>query len=67
MNNYEKKFVVRQAECILQQCDKKSENREEKRISSIALKIENKRLKRKNIFWKISTIIASTILIISLI
>ena len=67
MNNYEKKFVVRQAECILQQCNENSEDKEEKKISSIALKIENKRLKRKNIFWKISTIISVTGLIISLI
>lgn len=67
MNNYEKKFVVRQAECILQQCDKKSERKENNNISTIALKIENKRLKRKNIFWEISTIISVTGLIISLI
>lgn len=67
MKNFEKKFVVREAECILRQCGDKIRNSSEKKGSAISAMIENKRLKRKNIFWRTASFLLGFAIVIILI
>ena len=63
MGNFNKKYIVREAEYILEECRKKSYS-DNKQNSIIKLKIINKRLKRKILFLKVGITILSIISII---
>ncbi len=62
MGNFEKKYIIREAENILEECNKKVFKNNEKNII-IKLKVINKRLKRRIAFWKACTVIMIILLI----
>ena len=51
MGSFNKRFIIREAEEILAECNRKISNKDEIKIKE--LKNKNKKLKRKNVFWKI--------------
>lgn len=67
MGSFNKKYIIREAECILEECNKKINNRDNSKNKIMSLTVKNKRLKRKNLFWKVCTAISCTLLIISVI
>lgn len=62
MGNFNKKFIVIEAENILNQCNKEIDKSKDKIILS-ELKKTNKILKKKNTFWKISTSILAILIL----
>ena len=66
MGNFNKKYIIEEAESILNKCGKQIEE-SENNVKYFMLKNKNKVLKRKNIIWKISTIVLAIILIIAII
>ncbi|MBR3134205.1 MAG: hypothetical protein IKG56_01940 [Clostridia bacterium] len=63
MGNYDKKYIIREAEIILEECNKKVlKNNDKNRI--IKLKVINKRLKRRIIFWKVCSAILIVLFIL---
>lgn len=54
MSSFNKRYIIREAEEILEECNNKIKDRKtNKKISALMKK--NKNLKIKNIFWKICT------------
>ena len=56
MGNINKKYIIREAENILEECRKKGRNYNVEKNKIIKLKIYNKRLKRKLLIWRICSI-----------
>lgn len=53
MGNINKKYIIREAENILEECRKKSTYDNSDKNKIIKLKVHNNRLKRKNLLLKI--------------
>ena len=65
MGNFDKRFVIKEAENVLKQCNKKYTSQNDKN-KIIELKIKYKKLKRKNNILRIITGIMSVLFFISL-
>lgn len=65
MGNFDKRFVIKEAESILKQCNKKYPGQNDKN-KIIELKTKNKKLKRKNTILKIITGVMSVLFFVSL-
>lgn len=61
MGNFNKKFIVVEAENILNQCNEEL-TKSKQQIMISELKKTNKKLKKKNTFWKVSTSILAVIM-----
>lgn len=61
MGNFNKKFIVVEAENILNQCNEEL-TKSKQHIMISELKKTNKKLKKKNTFWKVSTSILAVIM-----
>ena len=62
MGNFNKKFIVVEAENILNKCNEEL-SRSKQQIMMSELKKANKKLKKKNTFWKISTSILAVLVL----
>ena len=56
MGNFNKKYIIREAETILEECNKKLLEKGNDSNLVINLKVKNQKLKRKNTFWKLISI-----------
>lgn len=65
MGGFNKRFVIREAESILEECNRKNNRKQIRDINE--LKNKNKKLKRMNIFWKICTCLVTILLIMMII
>lgn len=65
MGNFNKRYIIREAESILEECNRKIHDYNDK-TKIINLKIKNKRLKRKNLFWKLCTAISFALFIVAI-
>ena len=64
MGSFDKKYIIREAENILQQCNKKYINKASEKNKIINLKVINKKQKRKTMFWKFCSFTLATIVVI---
>lgn len=65
MGSFNKRFVIREAENILEECNRKNNKKQIKTINELTTK--NKKLKRMNIFWKICTSVVTILFIMMII
>ena len=66
MGNFNKKYIIREAENIIANCNKKSFNKTNDKNKIINLKIQNKKQKRKILFWRIITLILLFVLLVAM-
>lgn len=67
MGNFDKKYIIREAEYILSECNKKlknNNNNDNSKNKLENLKIKYKKLQRRNKIWKGCTIIMSLIILL---
>lgn len=67
MGNFNRKYIIREAESILEECNKKFLIEKNDKNKIINLKIQNKRQKRKIVFWRIITGILAVSFVITII
>ena len=67
MGNFNRKYIIREAESILEECNKKFSSEKNDKNKILNLKIQNKRQKRKIVFWRIVTGVLTVSLIIAII
>ncbi len=66
MGSFDKKYIVRKAENILEECNENLDSKFEKN-KMFELKKECKKLKRKNVFWKVCTAVISILLVMAVV
>ena len=67
MGNFNRKYIIREAESILEECNKKFSIEKNDKNKIINLKIQNKRQKRKIVFWRIVSGILLVLFVIAII
>ena len=66
MGNFNKRYIIREAECILAECNKKlSGNSDKSKIET--LKTKCKKLQRRNAFWKVCTAVFGILFIMAIV
>lgn len=66
MGNFNKKYIIREAEYILAECNRKLSNNEEKSKLQ-TLKTKCKKLRKRNAFWKVCTAVFAILFVMSII
>lgn len=67
MGNFNKKYIIKEAESILQECNRKICLTNSDKNKMMILKIKNKKQKRKIVFWQICSAILGACVILQFI